>query len=865
MSGNFLSSQLHNAFIGRQSDLDAVTAMFDTSRLVTLVGPAGIGKTRLALEVAARSAGRWDERAIVCDLSGASDVDALCDAVARTLEVPVAGDLAPVLPLALAGHGKVLLLLDNFEQLLPEAAAVVASWLERAEQLHILVTARETVRIAAEASFEVPPLDEAVAFFVDRVAQARGSYEPGDAERKTIEAIVTRLDGIPLALELAAARATMLSIADLHARLQQRFDVLGSGARDKNSRQATMFGAIAWSWELLDDAERRALCACSVFRGGFTVAALEYVLKGASPDGATGDVLLLDVVQALRDKSLLRESPADAEVALRFGMYESIRAFAEAKLEASGDADTMCIRGAEFSLESAERALAADPGSEAVFRRVVAERPNLAAVLEGIPTRKVGDALRVSMALRAAVALDALAPDDGISSSEYRHLCAALGQPCDVEPTVATRALMVRGTKRAYLAQLDEAKEDLRAALAAASDDENLQSAASYRLGYANYAGGELDKAYERYTTAVALFRKQNNAWGEARALQQQAACLQSLNRPNEAIALLEQSLTLCRAHGYKRAEVRALAGTGFHQLESGSFRLAEQSYGRCLDLAREVGATRTAMLVTGYLGVLQFDHDALDDALEYLEASVAEARESGDPRAEGVFSAVVGALRATRNEIDVARVAFDVATVRLKEHPFFAGVADIYRAHLDLALARQSATDGDSEAAKRHLRAAAARAHAARTEGDPPLSARSDDARIALRILERHEQRTKQAPEVPSTDSGQAMRFALANDCSWFALGDGEPVDLSRRRVLRQILAAIAEQHEQHIGQPLSVASLLDAGWPGERMARSAALNRLHVALATLRAHGLRPVLQRHREGYMFDAALRIERHDDA
>ena len=853
---------LSTSFVGRTRELASVTTLLRQNRVVTLLGPGGIGKTRLALEVAATSDALWEQPVGFCDLSACRDVEAMCEAIAYALGIGAMDGLRDLIPRALEVRGRSLLILDNVEQLLPSAAPVIAEWSMGAPLVCLLVTSREMLRVGAEAVFEVKPLAEAGELYIDRASRVRHDYTPDEAERKVIEDIVRRLDGIPLAVELAAARASVLSASDLRERLDGRFEILSSGRRDQARRQATIHDTIAWSWDLLDDDEQRALAACSVFRGGFSVSLAEAVLSAGRTEASPEPI---DLLQALRDKSLLRDLQVSAH-GLRFGMYESIRYFAADKLQGKTAVAVRCHFG-EVLVGFAEGKLEGSPGSEEVLSAVSAERENLHVCLEGLPD--VPQGVRRSLALRAGSVLDALLPDEGISNTELRHLDAALASSGDAEPLHLAAALLARASKRAFMAD-SRAHGDAERALAIAVEqrDPGLQAAAHYSLGAASYSSSALEDALASFSRAKSMFRDLRNHWGEARCLQQEAACLQSLNRPSAALERLRDCLALSKQHGCVRGEVRAHAGLGFHHLEAGELESTRHHYERCLRLAREVGARRTAMLVTGYLGLAYFDHDRLDDALEYLDAATIEARESGYTRAEGVFTAIAAAVRAARDEPQEAREGFDAAKLMLRDSGIWSRVAAIHRGHLSLGLARQAAAAGKLEHWKRQ-RAVARRVADEVREADASgsrLIDSSDDARIALRILECALGRATRPESTAhvAADAAAAQRLLVARDIEWFQLGEAPRVDLKRRAVLRKIVDALCKQHESKVGKPIAVASLLEAGWPGEKMARSAALNRLYVALATLRSLGLRPILQRRKSGYLFDVRVALEWSDD-
>jgi len=319
-------------FLGRERELRELAELFagGDRRLVTLTGPGGIGKTRLALQAAHEAAPRYPDGVCWVPLAPLTDHRLVLETAAQAL------DAGPELALHI-GDRALLLLLDNFEQVV-EAAPELTALLERCPRLQLLVTSRESLRLESEWTYPVDPLDveEAVELF-----QLRADAVGGDAERsEAVEEICLRLDCLPLAVELAAARAVALSPDEILARLEQRLVLLDHGARDAPARQQTLRTTIDWSYDLLDEDEQHALARLSVFAGGWTLTAAETIC------GAGADVL-----QALIEKSLVRRRGE------RSGMLQTIREYAAERLRESSEADELGRRHAEHFTALAESAL----------------------------------------------------------------------------------------------------------------------------------------------------------------------------------------------------------------------------------------------------------------------------------------------------------------------------------------------------------------------------------------------------------------------------------------------------------------------------------------------------------------------------
>jgi predicted ATPase/class 3 adenylate cyclase len=389
---NNLPSRL-TRFIGRESEIMGVEKLLDDdTRLLTLTGPGGTGKTRLSLQVAERVLPRYEHGAFFVDLSSLTDPGLVASTVAGALGVPE----DPNRPAAemLRDHlrdRELLLVLDNFEQV-TGAAGVVSDILSHAPRVNILVTSRIVLRLSGEQEYPVPPLAlpdpehlpdlqtlsqyEAVALFIDRARSMKPDFAVTNENAPAVAEICARLDGLPLAIELAAVRVKLLSPQAMLGRLEQRLPLLTGGARDLPKRQRTLRGAIEWSHDLLDDDKRRLFARLAAFMGGCTLEAAEAVC------GPGLDIDALDGVSSLADESLLRrtETP-DGEV--RFSMLETIREFASERLAQSGEEDELRRRHAGWVMAFAEEAEPHIVGEDQVLwlDRAEREHDNIRAAL----------------------------------------------------------------------------------------------------------------------------------------------------------------------------------------------------------------------------------------------------------------------------------------------------------------------------------------------------------------------------------------------------------------------------------------------------------------------------------------------------
>ncbi len=375
------------ALVGREAEMEELLEALADSRIVTLTGPGGSGKTRLALGVARAAAGRFPHGVWFIDLAALRDPALLESSIAATLRVGESSGrtITDVLQAHLRDR-TILVLLDNLEQLLPDAAAVVSRMVRDAPDLRVIVTSRELLRIAGERGHPVPPLDveAGLALFEDRARSHRPDLVLTDEVRATIRDICERLGGLPLAIELAASRIRLLSPSLILDRLSHSLDLAG-GARDVPERQRTLRGAITWSHDLLSDEERVLFRRLAIFAAGWTLDAAEAVVD---PDRRLG-LDLVDGLESLADKSLIRieaggTDAGSAEGEVRFGLHPLLREYALERLDESGERPELEARHAAVLAAIAESAGAGilSHEGETSLRRLDREDHNLRAAID---------------------------------------------------------------------------------------------------------------------------------------------------------------------------------------------------------------------------------------------------------------------------------------------------------------------------------------------------------------------------------------------------------------------------------------------------------------------------------------------------
>jgi len=480
------------SLVGRDDDVAAVRALLETegARLVTIVGPGGVGKTRLAIEVARELAAEFADGTWFVDLAPIHSAGLVLPAIANALGAQ--GTLAEHL-----GDRRTLLVLDNLEQV-AAAAPELATLTEMCSATVILATSREPLRVAAEEEYVLQPLAEAsaVELFVQRATPRRAASNGAE-----IAEICRRLDGLPLAIELAAARTKLLEPAALLARLDRRLPLLTAGARDAPERQRTLEATIEWSYDLLTDDEKRLFARLAVFVGGFTLEAAEAVCDAD-----------LGVLASLVDKSLVRESQG------RLGLLETIREFAAGKLAESGEAADLRRGHAEYYVRFVEKLEAGLTGGEQTERleELEQEHENLHAALDELLATQATDQV-----LRLASALAIFWYVRGHYGEGVDWLERALASPHAADSPVYAKALWGAGMLAVLTGHVESGHARLEQGLelARAIDDRQTVARSLTMFGLLAFFGHDLNRACELLEEGVDAAREAGDQWALADAL----------------------------------------------------------------------------------------------------------------------------------------------------------------------------------------------------------------------------------------------------------------------------------------------------------------------------------------------------------
>jgi predicted ATPase/class 3 adenylate cyclase len=515
------------SFVGREHEMSEVKQLLFHTRLLTLTGPGGTGKTRLALQAAVEVLSEFVDGVFFADLSPVTDPALVASAVAQAVGIPEQAG-RPILD-AVKDHLQdkdLLLIADNFEQVV-DAASVIEELLIAAPEMKILVTSRSILSVAGEQEYPVPPLAppdperlpdlvslrkiDSVRLFEDRARAVQPRFEVTEDNASDVAAITARLDGLPLAIELAATRTKILSPQQILSRLQQRLTILTSGARTLPERQRTLRAAIAWSYDLLEAEEQRLFARLSVFSGGWSFDAAEVV---CDPQEIGLDVL--DGMSSLVDKSLVgRTDSADGGV--RFFMLETIREFAQEQLDEMGDFDVTRRRHADYFLELAmeaePRLTARDQGEW--LDRLDQEHPNIRAALR--LAVEVKDAER---AQTMAGALWRFWQQRGHLDEGRRWFDEILALPSRTPTPARAKALLGAGGVAWWQKDRDAAGTHYEEAVAIERHigDEERLAEALYNLAFV-VAGSDINSASELLEESLHLFRKVESEAGVAQVL----------------------------------------------------------------------------------------------------------------------------------------------------------------------------------------------------------------------------------------------------------------------------------------------------------------------------------------------------------
>jgi predicted ATPase len=900
-----MRGRVASAFVGRTSEI-ARLGDIRAGTLVTLWGPGGVGKTRLAREYTEHERRRGRVVAWV-DLAPARTTRETLAAIATALGVTLAGedggDAASSMEIEALGRAtceqRVLLVVDNLEQL-DETARDAVVRLARvviargaAGGATVLATSRELLGAGAEElAIAIAPLGEEDGLALFEALAGRDAVE-GNAAGAL--AIVHRLDALPLAIELAAARVPLLGVTELLARLDRKLDVLGTAKSDRPLRHATLRAAIAWSTDLLDPGEREALMACATFEATFDAALAEAVIGGPEADA-------LDRLERLRACALVHAS-TDARGRNTLRLLESVRDFAR---EASGGA------GAWLERHAAAVVARSEPLAEAATcgKNTLAELEALRADLVAASRRRGPSMVRATLALAALLAITG-PPSAALECVDVTMNVAELADHrADRAPRAddardwliaLPRLLLARGDALRALGRLADARDCLLLPIGFADDlgelrEARLLGAEARRIrGSVLRALGQVDEALAHKGAALATYRALGDRAREGICLGEMGAVYQSDGRLERARGCHAEAIAIHVAVGSRRAEgvERSYLAVATHRRGelAGSIALHEEA----LAIHREVGHRRLEGAELLHLGFVHHEMGALEKARESFAAARRVLVVAGARGLEAIALVLAARLEADAGDATTALLKLaEAAQVAPASWPRVAATRHLVEGHLAMAAGSPARACESYEASLATSRGvevgfealtpaylAVARARTSRSAQAPSaaIEALVADARarvanlenphlgVALELLAAVAAGGREVPEAPAVASAASseVRRALAlagvrralvieSDGKRAILPDGRAVDLSRRKNVRLVLIALARARRDAPGVIVSPEALLEAGWAGERMRSDAATKRLHTTIWTLRRLGFEGVVLTEGDGYLLD-----------
>ncbi len=665
------------ALVGRAAEIAAVCILLrrDELRVLTLTGPGGVGKTRLALEAGREVQSVFDDGAWFVPLAPIAEPALLLSAIAQTLgtqELP-GQTLQQTVQSALRDR-QILLVLDNFEQI-HAAALQLAELLAALPTLKLLVTSRIPLRITAEHQFPVPPLtlpnpqaepgageppaSEAVALFAARAQAVKPDFAITPANALAIAAICTRLDGLPLAIELAARRSKFFSPAALFARLEKRLDLLADGARDQPARQQTLRATIDWSYQLLSPAEQQLFARLAVFVDGWTLAAAAEVCADATASETEHGIA------SLLDQSLLQEDRrfehADEQ---RFVMLETIREYALEMLENSVGAEAVRSRHAAYFLSLAETAApqVIGPEQRTWFARIEHEWENLRAALACmLGQNQIVEGLRLATALRSIWIMR------GAMSEGQQWLEALLAKTdrMRLPDAIYAQAQLAIGDMARYQEDLDGAIHPLEQARQwyVATNDQAGAADVFHSLGWVLWMRGDVARSVELFDESLRHYREHGDAHGIATLLIPRSYLTAHWDgRFDQALPMAEECLRLFRETGDMRGIATALRHVGWLLHDLGNLEAGAQFVDEALVVARDMGDKPELIDTLSDRAMIAMRYGEFERAEQHFAQQLALARAIGHT---GSICSALGGLAMTaryRGELDQAKSLLEEA-----------------------------------------------------------------------------------------------------------------------------------------------------------------------------------------------------------
>lgn len=684
--------------IGREKEITAIRDLLQSEnvQLVTMTGIGGTGKTRLAQAVARRLLINFDNCVFFVELAVVTDAELVASSIAQTLGVKEAGG-KPILEILkdFLRDKRMLIVVDNFEQVI-DAAPKIAELLSAAAKLKILITSRVPLHLSAEREFSVPPLAvpaanlfddylpshllhsdllddlqkyEAVKLFIERARNAKSNFALTAENARSVAEISAHLEGLPLAIELAAARVKILSPQLILTKLENRLKLLTGGARDLPARQQTMRGAIEWSYELLSEDEKRLFRRLAVFSGGFTIESAEavcaiYELQITNDEPSEDQILktadqieFLDLITSLVDQNLLVvKEQADGES--RFRMLEVVREYALESLEAKEEAGAMRRSHAAYFLALGEAAEPDLQGEQVVecLNRLEEEHDNLRAVLRWSCKQNIQIATRLAASLRSFWILRGHLKE----GRQWFEEASKLGG--NIPAAVHLKLLIGAGNMAQFQGDYKTAQKMYEEGLAVSkkSGDRRQVALSNRSLGAIAQRQGNFTAARKYVEESLAISRMLNDLFGIAASLNRLGDIANTEGDYMAARPLIEESLAINKQCGNKASVSNSLSNLGTVAFGEGDFKAARSHFAEALAMARVLGLKIVISYALDGFAALAAKHDKKEHAAQ-LSGAAERLRESMghdiDPAERHFRAAYHTELKSTMDETAFAKL----------------------------------------------------------------------------------------------------------------------------------------------------------------------------------------------------------------
>ena len=657
------------SFIGREDEIAQLMTELEKTRLLTLTGIGGAGKTRLGLEVAKQQLEFFTDGVWFIDLAAVEDPKQIPPVLASTLGIKERGGQSVTdAIMAHLEHGKVLLILDNCEQIIGEAAKFTEKLLQACPDLKILVTSRQSMNISGETVYDVPPLTlpcdqdsianlrefDAIKLFEERARASRSEYSLSESDAGIVLKICREIDGLPLAIELAAARMKLLSPLQIAERLEDRFRLLSRGSNTAEPRQQTLWAMIDWSFNLLDEMGQKLLPRLSVFRGGFTLEAVENICAGDGIEKSRA----LDLLTDLAERSLILIG--DRGDAVRYRLLETVRHFGEEKLAESGHNESLKLAHLTHFMAMAEEAEPhfIGPEQRSALSKVESEHDNIRAAIDWALQSKRDLS---TQGLRLVAALGKYWELQSRWTEGRTLLDGAVRSANDAPPETRAKALRASGfiafRQGDYESALDQQTEGLR--LSQSASDLPGEGFALNNLGSIHWAKADLLMAQEYYEQALNVFEKAQDAYGLSASLHNLALIAQENGDLERARHMYEKSLRAKRKIADQANIAITLNNLGNIAFQQGDYDYAIEIHEEALSLRKESGDQGMIASSLTNLGNMFWSKGELESAGTYYRESIVIKREIGDQA--GIARSInnLGSVYKSLRNFDAARLSY--------------------------------------------------------------------------------------------------------------------------------------------------------------------------------------------------------------